>query len=407
MKFLNMPSFHVYFILIFAAASSSSLFRLSVNAHSHSTVCGDEGTSYMNDGRITQCRRLDALGAEFGWNYHNVIRNKSEKTVDVFFRAPFQSGWVAWGVNPGRRAEMVGTRALIAFKSSNGSLELLPFNITGDTKRGCRLQSSPIEVGFKVRNITNLAGYLSMFVRLDFPSTSDYNLSRLNHVWQIGEHVINQEPLMHRTTIQNFDCRETVDLTSGHSQSALHHRQHLRKVHGVLNIIGWGTILPLAIIVARYFKSFPFKSERWFRIHVPGQVMAYVIGTIGWAIGISLGNSSKNYTFTTHRILGITLFGVATLQMLAIWLRPKRNDDYRKYWHIYHHFLGYSLFSLIAVNIFQGISILSPAEKWKWAYVGILSCLGFIALVLEIITWTFFLFPKTQGIKSRNGADSK
>ncbi|KAL5990117.1 hypothetical protein ACLOJK_011014 [Asimina triloba] len=381
----NMTPSHVLLILIFAAAFQS------INAHSH--TCGDVGQSLIDTGAITRCQKLGALGAEFGWNYSNRTQNASSRVVDVFFRAPQPSaiGWVAWGVNPGPRAEMVGTRAILALKNSNGSIAVLPFNITGDTKRGCRLQSSRIEVEFWKKQVNFTDGNISMLVTLDFTSAPEYNLSHLNHVWQVGAVVQNGRPFMHGKHLENFDSRGTINLMSGDFHVSLHHRQRLRTVHGVLNIIGWGTILPICIIVARYFKIFPFPYDHWFRLHVPGQLLAYTIGTIGWGLGIALGNSSNNYFFRTHRILGIMVFAMASLQILALWLRPKRNDDYRKYWHIYHHFLGYSLFAVIAVNIFQGIHILNPAPKWHLAYVGILACLGFIAFVLETTTWVSFL----------------
>lgn len=89
-------------------------------------------------------------------------------------------------------------------------------------------------------------------------------------------------------------------------------------MHGSLNIIGWGTLLPVGIIFPRYFRKFPFAYERWFRGHLTCQLLAFVIGTIGWALGISLGGASKNYTFTTHRIIGITIYSLATLQVSGI-----------------------------------------------------------------------------------------
>ncbi|XP_077227148.1 cytochrome b561 and DOMON domain-containing protein At4g12980-like [Tasmannia lanceolata] len=375
-----MNSSHILVIIIFA-----SYTLLSINAQSSS--CKDGEFSFEGMGNATHCKKLTTLGAEFGWN-HNAAHNQ---TVDIFFGAklPVETGWVAWGINPGPKPEMVGTRALIAFKEPNGTFVLKPYNITADTKHGCRLQSSPIDVEFKLRklNYDHDTAYLTIFVTLTIPN---YNLSSLNHVWQVGSLVVGEEPRMHGRTLQNFDSGETIDLTSGIARSASHRRRHLRKVHGILNTIGWGTLIPIGIIIARYCKSFPFKLEYWYRFHVGCQLSGILIGTIGWVIGIVLGNTSKTYAFKTHRILGIVIFCKALLQMLALRLRPKKEDAYRQYWNIYHHFSGYGLFALIAVNIFQGISILRPLANWKWGYVAILSSLGFIVLVLEIYTWVKF-----------------
>lgn len=81
-------------------------------------------------------------------------------------------------------------------------------------------------------------------------------------------------------------------------------------------------------------------------------------------------------------------------QMLAFRLKPKATDDYRKYWNMYHHFLGYGLLAIIFINIFKGIHILNGGYKWKWSYIGILICLGAIAFGLEIFTWIKFIMGK-------------
>lgn len=88
--------------------------------------------------------------------------------------------------------------------------------------------------------------------------------------------------------------------------------------------------------------------------------------------------------------------------MLAFRLKPKDTDDYRKYWNMYHHFLGYGLLTIIVINIFKGINILNGGSKWKWSYIGILICLGAIAFGLELTTWIKFFIEKYNKTKSNN-----
>lgn len=81
------------------------------------------------------------------------------------------------------------------------------------------------------------------------------------------------------------------------------------------------------------------------------------------------------------------------VQMMALRLKPKRTDEYRTYWNMYHHFLGYSLIAVAAVNIFLGINIIEsgPHHHWRWSYIGVLGLLGSVALALEFYTWFKFL----------------
>jgi len=93
---------------------------------------------------------------------------------------------------------------------------------------------------------------------------------------------------------------------------------------------------------------------------------------------------------------------VIDFQMLAFRLKPKMTDDYRKYWNMYHHFLGYGLFAIIIINIFKGIRILEGGVEWKWGYIGNLAFLGAIAFGLEVYTWIRFFMLKQKQNQNKN-----
>ncbi|BBH00709.1 Auxin-responsive family protein [Prunus dulcis] len=134
--------------------------------------------------------------------------------------------------------------------------------------------------------------------------------------------------------------------------------------HGVLNIFGWGTLLPIGAIAA----------SEWYSVHITCQSGGYIVGTVGWCSGMFLGNSSKQQSNKTHR-------------MLAMFWRRKGENGFPKYVKICHHLLGYALIALTIANIFEGINNRAHAAKWKWTYVGILCVLGVTALGLEIFKW--------------------
>ncbi|KAJ6363910.1 hypothetical protein OIU76_028939 [Salix suchowensis] len=97
--------------------------------------------------------------------------------------------------------------------------------------------------------------------------------------------------------LRGSENAETTNLRSWNGQTALHRRLHLGNTHGVLNIIGWGTLLPIGAIVARSFRKSPLKCDEWYNLHVVCQTLGYIIGSVGWSIGMWLGNSSKQYSF--------------------------------------------------------------------------------------------------------------
>ncbi|CAJ1971426.1 unnamed protein product [Sphenostylis stenocarpa] len=375
-------------------------FTLSANAQ----VCSEGFSKLAQQKNISDCKRLRTLGAEFAWNLHSNGSNSNYTVVDILFGVILNApqGWIAWGVNPGKRPEMIGTKAIIAVKNSDGRWVVDTYNITKETRNGCILLRSELKIVLCKSIEQEVEGMSTMSVRLSLP-TEEYNVTKLNHVWQVGYDIEDGHPLRHPRTLRNVDSTEVINLTDRKGPSTGQYRSYLRSIHGVLNIIGWGTLLPFGIIIARYFRVFPFQCDpSWFYLHIGCQLTGFLVGTAGWAIGLSLGHSSRYYTFHHHRTFAILIFIFSTVQMLAFRLKPKVTDDYRKYWNMYHHFLGYGLLAIIVINIFKGIHILEGGDAWKWGYIGVLAFLGAIAFGLEVFTWIRFFRLKQR--KKNHGA---
>ncbi|KAL0300880.1 UNVERIFIED_CONTAM: cytochrome and DOMON domain-containing protein [Sesamum radiatum] len=92
-------------------------------------------------------------------------------------------------------------------------------------------------------------------------------------------------------------------------------------------------------------------------------------------------------------------------QVFALLLRPKKDHKHRFYWNIYHHLIGYSVIVLSIINIFKGLDILNPGEKWKRAYVEILIGVALVAATLEVYTWYVVVKRKKTSSpqKTQNG----
>ncbi|XP_020962602.1 cytochrome b561 and DOMON domain-containing protein At5g35735-like [Arachis ipaensis] len=185
----------------------------------------------------------------------------------------------------------------------------------------------------------------------------------VNHVWQVGDDVNGDQPLQHRVTLQNVDSTETINITSPDGQS-----------YGQ----NW---------------SFLRSSGAWSSKH-------HRVGntTTNWSNNSSVGllvlvlEDLQSITPSTLiEPLAFSFSHLAQSKSLSFRLKPKITDDYRKYWNMYHHFLGYGLLAIIVINIFKGISMLKGGVGWKWAYIGIIAFLGAIILTFEIVTWLRFM----------------
>ncbi|KAJ8560739.1 hypothetical protein K7X08_022599 [Anisodus acutangulus] len=365
-----------------------SLFSFTIHAHR----CTEEFLSKAHSRNLALCKRYKhSNGVEFAWNFKNTTQMLQ---VMVGARLESETGWLAWGLNFGPEPSMVGTQALIGIKQTNGSFLGDTYNVTQYIKIGCNLLPSPIDLNIRNLTFTPLGYPHYYIIEATIHLPQSVNGSRINHVWEVGKVAMGMEPKIHDKNLQSYDGTEIIDLQTGTAISIRAARRHQARIaHGILNIIGWGVILPIGVIIARYFKKGPIQwneHEQWKNAHATCQTCGYIIGATGWALGIWLGTRSKYYSFPQHGAFGISIFTFATLQTLALRLKPQTNDELNTYWSIYHLSLGYALLTVICVNIFKGIRIMQEEEKWRPAYIAVIASFAFIFLVFEIINWIKF-----------------
>lgn len=280
---------------------------------------------------------------------------------------------------------MVGSQALVAFQNSSGQMRAYTSSVT---QTQTNLPEGSLSFGVSGISGVYQSGEMFIFAKLVLPASMG---TAVTQVWQVGP-VSSDTPQTHALSGDNVRSTGTVDFLSGETTaggggSTVSSRQRKRNIHGVLNAVSWGTLLPLGAMIARYLKVFKSADPTWFYLHIACQVSAYAVGVAGWATGLKLGSDSPGIVYNPHRNLGIALFCLGTLQVFALLLRPKKDHKYRLYWNIYHHTVGYVVIIMSIVNIFEGFDILDPAKKWKKIYIGILIFLGVNAAMLEAYTW--------------------
>ncbi|KAK8505953.1 hypothetical protein V6N13_002610 [Hibiscus sabdariffa] len=363
MKAWNFVLFSCLVVVSFLASSSSAQTCLS--------------QTFSNNVQYSNCTDLPALNCYLHWTY-----DESAGTVQIAFRhtGTTSSRWSAWGINPSG-PRMVGTQALVALVNSSGVAQAFTTSIDSF---GPTMQQTDLSFPVPSLSATFENNEMTIFAVLRISQ----NLLSTSQVWQEGP-VSNGQIQPHSTTGANAQSAGSINFLTGQSggSSSAGSRTRRRNVHGVLNTVSWGILMPLGAITARYMKVFKSADPAWFYLHVACQSSAYVVGVAGWATGIKLGSDSTGITYNTHRTIGIILFCLGTLQVFALLLRPNKDHKYRLYWNIYHHSIGYGVIILSIVNIFEGFDILNPDDKWERVYIGILIFLGVLATLLEAFTW--------------------
>ncbi|KAM0071191.1 putative cytochrome b561 and DOMON domain-containing protein [Helianthus debilis subsp. tardiflorus] len=353
---------------------------------------------FTNNKLYTHCNDLPHLNSYLHWSL-----NPSKNTLSVAFIAapPTPSGWISWAINPTGEG-MAGAQALLAYKASNGSMVVKTYNISS--------YSSIVEgeLSFDVKD--KRAEYsdgmmMKIYATVVLPENG---VTTVNQVWQVGPAVSDGFPVKHAFQPANLGAKGRLDLLSGQSSGGGiggGSGNKKKNIHGILNAVSWGILFPIGIIIARYLRTFPSADPAWFYLHAFCQVSGYAIGVAGWGTGLKLGSDSKGVTYSTHRDIGIALFSLATVQVFALFLRPNKDHKFRFYWNIYHHGIGYAILVLSVINVFKGLDILSPESKWRTSYIIVISTLGGIALLLEVITWIVVLNRKSN--KSTKPYDNK
>uniref|UniRef100_K4B6N2 Cytochrome b561 domain-containing protein n=1 Tax=Solanum lycopersicum TaxID=4081 RepID=K4B6N2_SOLLC len=166
----------------------------------------------------------------------------------------------------------------------------------------------------------------------------------------------------------------------------LNSRSKIKIVHGVINAVSWGMMMPLGVVLARlrYLPLQEYYSALWFNLHIYCQSIAYFLGIAGGGLGFYLGRQSSSVKqHSCHRYIGAALLMLATFQVLAHRLRPSKEHKYRVYWNIYHWCTGYGTIIMGILNCFKGFQM-TDVGIWKNAYIAFLASLSFVAVVLEV-----------------------
>lgn len=99
---------------------------------------------------------------------------------------------------------------------------------------------------------------------------------------------------------------------AGTSSASSSYPTQLKRTHGALAIFGWGVLLPIGTIVARYCKQW---DPLWFYLHTVIQFIGFIIGLAAVVTGKSLYDK-LHASVHTHRGLGIFVLVLGILQVI-------------------------------------------------------------------------------------------
>jgi Eukaryotic cytochrome b561 len=144
--------------------------------------------------------------------------------------------------------------------------------------------------------------------------------------------------------------------------------------HGRLMVVAWGFLLPLGVLIARFFKILPrqhwpdeIDNRVWWRSHL---VLQYVGGLMMLAgLGSLVTGGHLRGATHVHGLLGYAVVALGVSQFLAGWLRGSkggptepevRGDHYdmtprRRVFETFHKATGYAALLLACAAILTGL----------------------------------------------------
>jgi Galactose oxidase, central domain/Eukaryotic cytochrome b561 len=153
-------------------------------------------------------------------------------------------------------------------------------------------------------------------------------------------------------------------------------------VHGIVMFTTFAGLLPLAVFIARYMRSFS-SSPHWFLLHSGTQILAGLLAWVGVAFSIYGAHDSPTHV---HAITGIVVMTLFTSQLIAaLAVRPNPNAGFqRRVWSSLHQFVGWIVSTLGLLNCLSGLLLVNSRVGLWGSFVVVTFTLLFVALVLEL-----------------------
>lgn len=172
--------------------------------------------------------------------------------------------------------------------------------------------------------------------------------------------------------------------------------------HGRLMVLAWGVLVPLGVLVARYFKVVPGQNwpdhldhKFWWHAHRSLQWLSVLLATFGLLLVVPQATSTAPLA-QTHSVLGWSLMVLAGMQVLSGLLRGSkggpsepvlRGDHYdmspRRVWfERVHKSLGWLLVAASVIALNAGL-VLADAPRWMPA----LLVVWWLALTAWALRW--------------------
>ncbi|GJP54403.1 hypothetical protein CLOM_g13494 [Closterium sp. NIES-68] len=358
-------------------------------------------------------------GFTFHWTY-----DRPTRILDGAFSADWE-GWVGWGIG----VRMVGASAIVAFRSGESGYYVSRYLLADYNATLIKPDTGELSVVANSIKVHIQGPTVRVMFAVALPEEQTPGLYIIMAKGEGGDPATGAlEPH------SPFNTARTYLRLAGAGPP-----QWLQAAHGLVNLLAWGLLLPIGMLLARHLpqldpstassssssssappsSSFPFPSTSavvatgpgapsWVKLHRAVQAGGYALGAFGFFLGLLMwgdaheghvrlrgvgGEEAGEFDPGVHRRYGITLFVLASFQVTALMVIPHKDALLRPWWNLLHHWNGRVVVLLGVINVWHGISLLHPHSMvWSFLYGIPFGLLLILASLLEAFTlWKWLM----------------
>ncbi|KAG8082517.1 hypothetical protein GUJ93_ZPchr0014g47365 [Zizania palustris] len=284
-------------------------------------------------------------------------KNTGENQWSFILSAPDKGSYVAVGFSG--KGLMVGSSALVGW-SSGGKGTVKQYYLAGKSDDECFPDKGRLTLFRNKSVVVSHSGRLYLAFQISTDRPQPYLIYAVGPEGNLPSADFTLP--MHRTMHSHY-FNYTSGLASSSGGSGNGGFPPERK-HGLLAMMGWGVLMPLGMMAARYFRRV---DPYWLYAHMAIQVVAFLGGIAAVVLGFRL-NEDGLKNVDVHRALGIAILAMASLQVMAFLARPDKTSKVRRFWNWYHHNIGRAAILLAIGNIFLGLHIAQEVSAYIVSY---------------------------------------
>ncbi|KAF3652500.1 Cytochrome and DOMON domain-containing protein, partial [Capsicum annuum] len=289
------------------------------------------------------------------WDQQGYILRYKRTNTSVWsfvLSAPNTNAYIAMGFS--EKGKMVGSTAIVGWVANDGTPTMKKYFLGGQSPN----QVLPDEGNLQLVNLTSSVVAENSRIYLAFQLSIEMPSNRL--IYSVGPTGMLPSTVNYRLTEHQDKTSTSLNYNTGQSETKTLYA-NLRRSHGLLNMVGWGILMPIGVMVARYLRQY---DPIWFYSHATIQSLGFILGFAGVISGLILNSRLQN-NVNKHKGLGIVILLLGCLQVIAVLVRPDKESKIRKYWNWYHYTAGRILILLASINVFYGIHLGNAGTSWN------------------------------------------